>query len=391
MGDAERVTDPRVARRRARSRAVRRRRAAGLIVIAGVVVAGAAALASRGGGSGEAARGAAQGTATPQALTTPTTTADAARPATGSGRPVTLAFGGDVHFEPPIRQWLSSSPSTVLAGVAPALRAADIAMVNVETAITSRGTPAQKNFVFRAPAEAFGAIAAGGVDVVTMANNHGMDYGEQGLRDSIAAARGAGVPVVGIGLDETGAYAPRMFTVKGQRIAVIGATQVMDDNLIAAWTAGPGKPGLASAKREDRLVQAVQEARAKADTVVVYVHWGVELQECPSERQTSLAQRLTAAGADVVVGSHAHVLLGGGRMGGAFVDYGLGNFVFYANREPTVRSGVLEVTVTGRRVDRYRWVPARISGGLPATLSGSSRVAAIQSWNALRPCTGLTR
>jgi len=372
---------------------VRRRRAVGLIVIAGVVVAGVAALASRGGGSGEPAPDAAQGATTPAApTTTPTATApDDSRPATGSGRPVTLALGGDVHFEPPIRQWLASSPSTVLAGVAPALRAADIAMVNVETAVTSGGTPAQKNFVFRAPAEAFGAISAGGVDVVTMANNHGMDYGEQGLRDSIAASRRAGVPVVGIGLDETSAYAPRIFTVKGQRIAVIGATQVLDDNLIDAWTAGPGKPGLASAKREDRLVQAVQEARAKADTVVVYVHWGVELQDCPSERQTSLARTLTAAGADVVVGSHAHVLLGGGRMGDALVDYGLGNFVFYANREPTVRSGVLEVTVTGRRVDSYRWVPARISGGLPATLSGSSRVAAVQSWNALRPCTGLTR
>lgn len=96
------------------------------------------------------------------------------------------------------------------------------------------------------------------------------------------------------------------------------------------------------------------------------------------------------AGADVVVGSHAHVLLGGGRMGRALVHYGLGNFVFYANREATVQTGVLEVTVTGRRVDRYRWVPARISGGVPTALSGAARTEAVRRWNALRPCTGLT-
>lgn len=307
----------------------------------------------------------------------------------GSGKSVTLGFGGDVHFESPIRERLAASPASVLAPIAPVLSRVDIAMVNLETAVTDRGEPAPKEYVFRAPASAFSALKAGGVDLVTVANNHGMDFGTTGLADTLAAGRRAGVRVVGGGRNDTQAYAPYRAGVNGQRIAIIGATQVLDDQLISAWTAGPGKAGLASAKDEARLVRAVREARSTSDTVVVYLHWGLELSGCPTGTQTSLARRLVAAGADVIVGSHAHVLLGAGKLQRALVAYGLGNFVFYASRELTSQSGVLEVTVTGRRIDRYRWVPARISGGIPYPASGSARAQGVSSWRSLRSCTGL--
>ena len=307
----------------------------------------------------------------------------------GSGKRVTLAFGGDVHFESPIRERLAASPASVLAPIASVLGRADIAMVNLETAVTNRGKPAPKEYVFRAPATAFTALKSGGVDLVTVANNHGMDYGTTGLKDTLAAGRRAGVPVVGAGRNDQHAYKPHRVTVKGQRIAIIGATQVLDDQLITAWTAGPGKMGLASAKDEPRLVRAVREARRTSDTVVVYLHWGVELASCPTGHQRSLARKLVDAGADVVVGSHAHVLLGAGKLKRALVAYGLGNFVFYASREVTSQSGVLEVAVTGRRIDRYRWFPARISGGIPYPISGSDRAQALASWRSLRSCTDL--
>jgi poly-gamma-glutamate synthesis protein (capsule biosynthesis protein) len=311
-----------------------------------------------------------------------------ARGTLGNGKAVTLAFGGDVHFESPIRERLAASPSSVLAPVARVLGRADIAMVNLETAVTSRGAPAPKEYVFRAPASAFSALKSGGVDLVTVANNHGMDYGTTGLQDTLVAGRRAGVPVVGAGRTDEQAYAPHRVTVRGQRIAIIGATQVLDDHLISAWTAGPGKMGLASAKNEARLVRAVRSARRTSDTLVVYLHWGVELEGCPTRAQTSLARTLVAAGADVVVGSHAHVLLGAGKLKRALVAYGLGNFVFYASREVTSQSGVLEVTVTGRRIDRYRWLPARISGD-PYPASGGARTQALASWRSLRSCTDL--
>jgi poly-gamma-glutamate synthesis protein (capsule biosynthesis protein) len=303
------------------------------------------------------------------------------------GPPVTLAFAGDVHFEGSARPALSGG----LAAITPALSRADLTVVNLETAVTTRGErETTKAFTFRATPTAFRALKRSGVDVVTMANNHALDYGQVGLADSLAASRTAGLPVVGAGVDEDAAFAPYVATVKGRRIAVLGATQVLDDNLAAAWTAGPGKAGLASAKDEDRLTAAVRAARAAADVVVVDLHWGTELVSCPTTRQRELAARLAGAGADVIVGSHAHVLLGGGwAPGGAYVHYGLGNFVWYARTAQTQATGVLTLTVTGRRVGAATWTPARIRSGMPTPLTGGAAARARAAEDRLRGCTGL--
>jgi poly-gamma-glutamate capsule biosynthesis protein CapA/YwtB (metallophosphatase superfamily) len=306
-----------------------------------------------------------------------------------SGKPVILAFGGDVHFEGPLERRLAGDARQTLAPIAPVLTSADIAVVNLETAVTNGGTPTSKEFTFRAPATAFAALRGAGVDVASMANNHGLDYGLAGLRDSLAAARRYRLPVVGIGLDGTQAYRPFRRTVNGQRIAIIGATQVLDDELISAWTAGRGKPGLASAKDVPRLVRAVRAARATSDTVVVFVHWGVELEQCPSMDQRALAKQLVAAGADVVVGGHAHRVQGAGRLGRALIGYGLGNFVWYGTSELSTRTGVLLVTVEDRHVIGYRWVPARIVDGVPRPLTGTERRRELADWRSLRGCTGL--
>ena len=331
-------------------------------------------------------------TAATETTTRPTTTAPkrADDPREPTGEPVTLAFGGDVHFEGAIESRLAANPATALGPIANVLRRADLAVVNLETAITERGTPAPKDFTFRAPPSALTALKAAGVDVATMANNHGQDFGVVGLRDSLAAAKAAKFPVVGVGRNADEAYRAHLVTVKGQRIAVIGATQVLDSSLAAAWTAGDGKPGMASAYEEARLLAAVRAARQSADTVVVDLHWGRELVNCPIDRQRALAPKLVAAGADVVVGSHAHLLLGGGYLRGAYVHYGLGNFVFYSRGGVTAQSGVLLLTTRGRAITNSRWVPATISGGIPIPLNGAAATRAVSSWQSLRRCTGLS-
>lgn len=315
----------------------------------------------------------------------PTPVATPERDPLGSGDAVTIAFGGDVHFE-------GASASALTGGlraITPVLSKADVTMVNLETAITDRGDPAPKEYTFRAPSTAFASLRAAGVDVVSMANNHGQDYGVVGVRDSLAAAKAARFPVVGIGLDAEQAFRPWRTTVKGQRLAFIGATHVLDSNLKSTWTAGDGKPGLASAYEEATLLAAVRRARATSDTVVVYLHWGTERVACPTARQRDIAPKLARAGADVVVGSHAHVLLGAGMLGRTFVAYGLGNFVFYARPGAGAQTGVLTVNVTGRRVNGYTWAPAVISGGVPRPLSGAAAATAQQRWASLRGCTGL--
>jgi poly-gamma-glutamate synthesis protein (capsule biosynthesis protein) len=272
---------------------------------------------------------------------------------------------------------------------------ADLTMANLETAITTRGTATPgKAFTFRAPPSAFTALRRAGIDVVTMANNHGEDYGPVGLHDTLAAIRSSHFPTVGIGRDEARAYAPYLANVKGVRVAVIGATDVLDANLVSAWTAAGHHPGLASAlagQARERLVSAVRAARREADVVVVYLHWGVETVACATSDQEALSRALLNAGADVVVGAHAHVQLGGGWKGSRYVDYGLGNFVFYASGgvTPETRSGVLTLTLRRRAVTTAHWSPALIEDGLPVPLHGDDAADAQQQWQSLRSCTDL--
>jgi poly-gamma-glutamate capsule biosynthesis protein CapA/YwtB (metallophosphatase superfamily) len=318
-------------------------------------------------GVGLASTGA-EGERTLPAVAPPGTTGSAQSPRStaspslpSDNRTVTLAFGGDVHFEGVSRAALGTGLPTVRRMLAKA----DVAMVNLETAITTRGTPAPKQFVFRAPARALDDLTSAGVDVVTLANNHGMDFGRTGLDDTLRAAAAAHLPLIGAGPDADAAFTPWTTTVRGLHLAVFAATDVLDSFAQTTWVAGPSTSGLASAKDPARLLEAVRDANRSADVVVVYVHWGQEMSTCPSERQRSLARELAAAGADVVVGSHAHVLQPGGRVAGAYVHYGLGNFVFYARTPQTRQTGVLTVDVGARGVRDARWTAATIRSGVP--------------------------
>ncbi len=312
----------------------------------------------------------------------------------GDGKAVTLAFGGDVHFEGTLGTRLADDPATALDGnIAKLLSGSDLSMTNFESALVDGGCPdpQPKQFVFSAPPAALTAFKSAHVTLVTEANNHGEDCGRDGLMQSLSIAKAANYPVIGVGKDAAQAFRPYETTIKGQRIAIIAATEVIDTNLITSWTATASQPGLASAYQEKELVTAVQQARKVSDTVVVFLHWGTEAQLCPNSVQEPLATALVRAGADIVVGAHAHVQLGAGYLGTALVDYGLGNLAFYDTSPPETYSGALRITVTGRHIDSFSWRPALITSGLPIPETGATAAAAVRRWNGLRGCTDLTR
>jgi poly-gamma-glutamate synthesis protein (capsule biosynthesis protein) len=196
--------------------------------------------------------------------------------------------------------------------------------------------------------------------------------------------------MVGIGSNAAQAFAPYRATISGQRITIIAATQVIAANLVSTWTATSSQGGVASALNPTELVRAVQAARRTSDTVVVYLHWGTETVACPNPQQEPLAEQLVKAGADIVVGTGAHVLLGGGYLGDAYVDYGLGNFAFYDDTAPETDSGSLLVTAVGRHIVSATFRPATIVAGLPQPLSGTPAATALQTWDAARSCTNLS-
>jgi poly-gamma-glutamate synthesis protein (capsule biosynthesis protein) len=286
---------------------------------------------------------------------------------------------------------VKADPAHVLAPVTPVLSAADLAMVNLETAITERGAPVVgKNFHFRSPAATFTALKAAGIDVVSMANNHSLDYGPVGMQDTFDAIASSKFPVVGIGHDASEAYRPYRTVIKGQRIAIFSALDWLEQALIPAWSATETQPGVAFSIDRTRLVAAMHAVRPDVDTLVVFLHWGTEQSHCASAEQQMLARTLLAAGADIVVGSHAHRVFGAGRVGTSLVAYGLGNFVYWREDGESGRSGVLLVRAAGRQVDGYSWVPARITRGVAVPQAGAAAAADLAEWDHRRACSGLS-
>ncbi len=285
---------------------------------------------------------------------------------------LTIAFAGDVHFVDRTLPLLGQ-PATAFGPFARELSKADLAMINLETAVTERGEKQPKNFHFRAPATAFEAVKAAGVDVVSIANNHTLDYGEVGLLDTLDAAGAAGMPAVGAGRNVTQAYEPYVATVRGVRIAMIGLSQIWE--LADQWKAKPAKPGIAMAFDKTLTLEAVRKARSVADVVIVYLHWGTEDSACPNGEQKSLAKLLSANGADIVVGTHAHVPQGEGFVGRTYVHYGLGNFLWA--RSGSKDTGVLLVRVRrdGQVIGREFIIGTVSETGQPVPVTGADRAA----------------
>jgi poly-gamma-glutamate synthesis protein (capsule biosynthesis protein) len=379
------VPGPRPSRQRARAVAAAARRTGPPAVLLAAFVVGALVL--------DTGRHRPPATADqPAAVAAAETTTTTAPPVPSEAGPeITLALAGDTYFQGPLAGRLAADPATALAPVQHVLAAADLALVNLETAVGEGGRPEPKQYTFRAPPSALAALRAAGVDAASMANNHALDYGPETLRETLAAERDSGFPLVGIGADEAEAYAPFTTDVRGRRVGVVAATQVLDKSLLGSWSATGAQSGVASARRVDRLTAAVRAAAAASDTVVVFLHWGVEEQSCPTADQRTLARAVVQAGADVVVGSHAHRLLGGGFLGDAYVHYGLGNFAFHPRDAEAARTGVLELRVGDEGVTEARWRPGRIDGAtrLPRLLEGDAAAADLAHWEGLRACAGL--
>ncbi|MEV6973083.1 CapA family protein [Kitasatospora sp. NPDC093806] len=321
-------------------------------------------------------------------------------PASGDGaapRPdgsITVAFAGDVHFEGRTEARLAvKPPEPALGPSAKALSAADLAVLNLETAITERGTPEQKTYTFRTSPKALTALKDSGVDVVSLANNHAVDFGADGLADTLAAKESSPIPVVGFGRNSQEAYAPYVTTVRGVKVAVVAASQV-EDITNQKWRAGANKPGIASALDAAALVKAVEGAKRQAPVVLVYLHWGDEGKACPTNAQTTIAKKLAAAGATAVVGTHAHTMLGSGMLGATYIGYGFGNFLWYgtSNYANSNETGVTTLTVSpAGKVVGEAFAPATIDDkGVPIPQSGAAAAAALKRRDGLRGCTGLS-
>lgn len=290
---------------------------------------------------------------------------DSAEPASDS---MTILFSGDVLLSDHVLNAYSRAGgiSGVLdQGYLSAIQSADYFAVNEEFPFSSRGTQAaDKQYTFRLAPEKVSMFKEMGIDAVTLANNHALDYGTDALLDTCEVLDGAGILHTGAGKNLDEAKQPVVFVKNGQRVALIGATRVIPE---AGWAATNGHPGMLSSYEVsvEPLLSQIAECHAAGDKVVVLIHWGIERDETPQEYQRVLAKRYIDAGADLVIGSHPHVLQGIEYYKGKPIFYSLGNFVFGSSIPKTM---LVQAEFQGENLE-LKLIPGTSSGGYTRTLT----------------------
>ncbi|HUK77662.1 MAG TPA: CapA family protein [Thermoleophilia bacterium] len=343
-----------------------------VVALVALTVVGALALAAAvTPGVGEGPAAAVRATAASSAAATAGAVAAASPPA-GTTPAVTVVSGGDTMGDRGVKAFIAAhGADAVLAGIAPVLRQADAAWVNLESPLTPISDPYPgKDVRFQGDPRLAAALARAGVDVVNVANNHAVDQGRAGLLDSIRRLKAAGVQVVGGGRDAAAARLPAIVhTSGGATIGFLGWTDI----IWPGYEAGAATPGVATARTDMTLVtQAIRRLKARVDYVVVCFHWGVEYTDAPIAAQIAEAHAAIDAGADLVIGHHPHVLQGTQLYKGRFIVYSLGDLVFDHYSLATGQTVLVDATLSPHGV-RVTLVPAYASAdGIPAIVAGAA-------------------
>ena len=260
---------------------------------------------------------------------------------------VTLGAVGDVLMHEAVKRSADAHRADVpeggyswlYAAIADLLSEPDLTFANLETPVAPGARGGTREYVFNAPPEAVDALRRAGVDLVSVANNHAFDQGRAGFEETLRRVQAAGLRALGAGPSDRPA-GPVLVEAGGLTVAFLGWAHFFNQTGNACPAAKPDAPPCLQAALLDRVraVEAVREAAASADAVVVSLHWGTEYQSQPREEDVELAHALADAGALAVIGHHPHVLQpvelyrrADGQT--AVIAYSLGNFVSNQSRK----------------------------------------------------------
>jgi poly-gamma-glutamate capsule biosynthesis protein CapA/YwtB (metallophosphatase superfamily) len=278
----------------------------------------------------------------------------------------TLLFVGDVMLSRGVGARMKAEddwnlPFEEIAGT---LRSADLRFCNLECPISDHGHNLHHLYSFRADPTALEGLKTAGFNVVSQANNHAYDWGPEALLDSLERLRGAGIHPVGAGQNALAAHYPVVVNLDGLRIAFLAYVEIDPKEA----TAGIDRPGVAWLDPPQVLAD-IRFARPLADLVIVCPHWGVEYALKPTHDQVELAHQMIDAGADLIVGSHPHVVQPLEPYRDRWIAYSLGNFVFDQKNPSTHRGLMLKVTVRDKQIADVTPVPITINRSFQAQLA----------------------
>ena len=247
------------------------------------------------------------------------------------------------------------------------LRGADILMVNSEFAFTTRGAPISgKTYTFRGDPGNVKYLLEMGTDIVTLANNHVYDYGEVGFADTLETFRNAGIPYIGAGEDIDEASRPFYFIQNGRKYAFTAATRA--EKRVLTPEATEISSGVLRMYDMTAYLEVLREAERQCDVSIAYVHWGAEKKYETEDGLYEDAVAMIEAGADAVVGAHAHLLQEISHYEGVPIVFNLGNFLF---DELTLETAVLRLTVNGNGRMSVRMIPCLQEDRYTRLLSGT--------------------
>lgn len=306
---------------------------------------------------------------------------------TASEESVTITFAGDVLFDPGYAIY-SNYKSTgydlnrcIGNDVLSQMRSADIMMINNEFPYSDRGAPQpEKTYTFRAPTSTVSLLDDMGVDIVSVANNHTFDYGEDAFIDTLTTLENADMPYVGAGMNIEEAVKPYYFIANGMKIAFIGATQIERNGNPDTRGATESLPGVFRCLNPDKLCEVISEAKQESDFVILYIHWGTEntdqIDWCQAEQDNLYVE----AGADIIIGDHPHCLQEIGYINGVPIVYSLGNFWFNSK---TVDTCMVTLTLNSDGIDSIKFIPCLQSGCTVKDLSDSEQQRIITYMNSI--------
>lgn len=233
-------------------------------------------------------------------------------------------------------------------------------MVNNEFPYSSRGTPTEgKQFTFRARPESAAILEDMGVDIVSLANNHAYDFGEDAFVDTLDTLSAMGMPYVGAGRNLEEAVKPVYFIAGDIKLAIVSATQIERMDNPDTKGATETTPGVFRCLKPDKLLEVVEEAKQNSDFVIVYIHWGTENTAEPDWLQLDQAPKIADAGADLIIGDHSHCLQPIQYVNGVPVVYSLGNFWFNSKELDTC---LVKAVIDENGLQSLQFVPALQKG-----------------------------
>lgn len=257
----------------------------------------------------------------------------------------------------------------------------DLTIGNLETSITTRGVKwPDKSYNFRSYPANLKSMENAGIDVLGLANNHILDYGHEGLLDTIKHIDNTGIKRVGAGKNKEDGMKAVIIEKEGLKIGVMSASRVVP---YVEWYATEKRPGLIGAYdgHIEELLSEVQKLRQDVDLVVLSIHWGIERSEEPKPQDLVLARRLIDGGVDVVMGHHPHVLQGIEIYKGKPIFYSLGNFVFGTQGKLTSNTMIAQINLVDGEMNNIEIIPFNIELGRPTPVTEDIRRSKIDYLN----------